>query len=54
MSNITNPIYWLEKVFIFIVLLFIGVPMATVMCMVYLVTFTFVALVVLSVIFVNK
>jgi hypothetical protein len=40
MSNITNPIYWLEKVFIFIVLLFLGVPIATAMCMVYLVTFT--------------
>ena len=40
MSNITNPIYWLEKVFIFIVLLFLGVPMATAMCMIYLVTFT--------------
>ena len=40
MSSITNPIYWLEKVFIFIVLLFVGVPMATIMCMVYLITFT--------------
>lgn len=37
----TNPLFWLEKIIILVYLIFLGVPIATSLCLMYILSYTF-------------
>jgi hypothetical protein len=37
----TNPLFWLEKIIILVYLIFLGVPIATALCLLYILSYTF-------------